>query len=209
MIHCPWCGTNYSAFQPNCKNCGGLIPYSGVAPAIARSSLPEEPALMPPPAPRPISNSYLWRLMFVDVWGIVGLVFALLGSIFTFVGIILTVAIVTAFVGIPFALLGIPFLAVGGAALYYGYQKAQKTIQVLREGQAVQGQIVNLEQNFNVRINRRYPWVISYHFRANGREYQGRVTTLNTPGPALQPGKTACVLYLQNVPEHNALYPHP
>jgi uncharacterized SAM-binding protein YcdF (DUF218 family) len=145
----------------------------------------------------------------VDAWGIVGLVFGLLGSIFTFVGLILTVAIVTAFVGIPFALLGILFLAVGGAALYYGYQKAQKTIQVLREGQAVEGQIVNLEQNYNVRINGRNPWVISYRFSVNGREYQGQVTTLNTPGAGLQPGKTAYVLYLQNIPEHNTLYPHP
>lgn len=164
---------------------------------------------MPPPPPRPISNSYLWRLLLVDAWGIVGLVFALIGSIFTFLGIILTIAIVTAFVGIPFALLGILFLAGGGVALYYSYQKAQKTIGVLREGQAVEGQIVNLEQNFNVRINRRHPWVISYQFSVNGREYQGHVSTLNTHTAALQPGKTACVLYLQNIPEHNTLYPHP
>jgi hypothetical protein len=171
--------------------------------------LPEESAPMPPPPPRPISNNYFWRLLIVDAWGIVGFVFTLLGSIFTFLGIILTIAIVTAFVGIPFALFGILFLAGGGAALYYCYQKAQKTILVLREGQAVEGQIANLGQNFNVRINGQHPWVISYQFRVNGREYQGRVTTLNTPGIGLQPGKTAYVLYLENAPEHNALYPHP
>jgi hypothetical protein len=101
------------------------------------------------------------------------------------------------------------FLTGGGAALYYSYQKAQKTIQVLREGEAVEGQIVNLEQNYNVRINTRHPWIISYRFSANGQAYQGRVSTLNTPTEALQPGKTVCVLYLQNAPEHNALYPHP
>ncbi len=209
MITCPWCGTNYVSFQPNCKNCGGLIPFSGVSPAIARPNLPDRSAPMPPPPPRPISNGYLWRLIMVDAWGIVGFVFALLGSIFTFVGIVLTIAIVTAFVGIPFALFGMLFLVGGGAALYYTYQKAQKTIQVLREGEAVEGQIMNLEQNYNVRINGRNPWVISYQFRANGREYQGRVTTLNTPGAGLQPGETAYVLFLQNTPEHNALYPHP
>jgi hypothetical protein len=209
MTICPWCGTNYAAFQPNCKNCGGLIPFSGVSPAIMRSHLPEESISMPAPAPRPISNGYFWRLIMVDAWGIVGFVFALLGSIFTFLGIILTVVIVTAFVGIPFALFGILFLAGGGAALYHSYQKAQKTIQVLREGIAVEGQIKNLEQNFNVRVNRRHPWIISYQFRVNGQEYQGHATTLNAPGAGLQPGKTACVLYLQNAPEHNALYPHP
>lgn len=209
MITCPWCGTNYAAFQSNCKNCGGLMPFSEKTPAMASPNLPEESLPMPPPPPRTISNSYFWRLLMVDAWGIVGFVFALLGSIFTFLGIILTVAVVTAFAGIPFALLGILFLAGGSAALYHSYQKAQKTILVLREGEAVEAQIVNLEQNFNVRINRQHPWVISYKFGVNGREYQGHVTTLNPPKAGLQPGRTARALYLQNAPEHNALYPHP
>jgi hypothetical protein len=148
-------------------------------------------------------------MLGADGWAIVGFVFTLLGSIFTFIGVILTIAIVTAFVGIPFALFGIPFLGAGGAALYWRYQQAQKTIQVLREGEAVQGQIVSLDQNYNVRINRRHPWIISYQFQAHGRTYQGQVTTLNPPGPGLQPGKMTYVLYLQNNPEHNALYPHP
>jgi hypothetical protein len=68
---------------------------------------------------------------------------------------------------------------------------------------------VNLGQNFNVRINGQHPWVISYLFRVNEREYQGQVTTLNTPRVGLQVGKIAYVLYLPSTPEHNALYPHP
>lgn len=147
--------------------------------------------------------------MLVDAWGIVGFVFALLGSIFTFVGFILTIAIVTAFVGIPFALFGILFLGGGVAALRHSYQKAQRTIQVLREGQAALGRIMAVEQNYNVRINSQHPWVISYQFEANGRAYEGRVSTLNTPRGELQPGNTVYVLYLPNIPEHNALYPHP
>lgn len=212
MITCPWCGTNYVTFQPNCKNCGGQIPYSeGTPPAMARPSISvaAAPTLVPPPAPREISNSYLRRLMLVDAWGIVGFVFTLLGSIFTFLGFILTIAIVTAFVGIPFALFGILFLAGGVAALRYSYQKAKKTIEVLREGQAAQGQIMNVEQNYNVRINSQHPWIISYQFQANGRTYEGRVSTLNMPRAEHQTGNTVYVLYLPNTPEHNALYPHP
>ncbi len=209
MITCPWCGTNYVSFQPNCKNCGGLIPFSGETPVIGRSNFSEESVPVPPPPPRPISKNYFWRLLIVDAWGIVGLVFGLLGFIFTFLGVVLTIAIVTAFVGIPFTLFGILFLVGGGAALYHSYEKAQKTVQVLREGEAVDGQIVSLEQNFNVRINGRNPWVIVYQFRVNGQAYQGRITTLNTPGAGLQPGRNVSVLYLQNIPAHNALYPHP
>jgi hypothetical protein len=144
-----------------------------------------------------------------EAGAIVGLVFALLGLIFTFVGTILTGAIVTAFVGIPFALLGILFLGSGGALVYWRYQKANTILQVLREGEAAEGRILSLEQNYRVRINGRHPWAIGYEFRVNGREYQGRVTTLNTPGAALQPGRPAYALYLRNAPEHNALYPHP
>jgi hypothetical protein len=145
----------------------------------------------------------------MHVWGIIGFVFTFLGLIFTFLGIISTAVTATASVGISFALPGILFLFGGGAILYYSYQKAQKTIRVLREGEAVQGQIVSLEQNVNVRINMRYPWVISYRFKVNGREYQGNVTTLNTPTAGVQPGKIIYVLYLQNTPEDNVLYPHP
>ncbi len=25
MVICPWCGTNYPAFQPNCDKCGGPL----------------------------------------------------------------------------------------------------------------------------------------------------------------------------------------
>ena len=108
MITCPWCGTNYAVFQPNCTNCGGPLPTPREnPPAGAGTVQPEEPLLMPPPAPRPFSNSYTWKLLMSDGWAIAAFVFILLGGIFTVTGIGLTVAIITAFVGIPFAGLGL------------------------------------------------------------------------------------------------------
>ena len=207
MITCPWCGTNYLAFQSNCKNCGGPLPAprDQAAPfAAGDDRLPD-----PPPPPRIVADSYAWRLMFTDGWGVAGLVFTLLGSIFTLLGAALTAGIITAIVGLPFLAIGLAFLVVGSRLLSSRYKGAQQTIGVLRFGQAAAGTIAGVEENLNVRVNSRHPWNITYQFRVQGQQYQGRVSTLNPPGPDLQPGRAACVLYLPEAPQHNSLYPHP
>ena len=210
MITCPWCGTNFETFQPNCQNCGGPMP----APAESETqrteiSLPQGSPIMPPPPPRPIADRYVWKLLLSDDWAIAALVFLLLGVIFTSVGVPLTLGIITAFIGIPFALLGLLFLAGGIAVAVWRYQEAQKVVGVLRVGEAVEGQITQVEENFHVQVNGRNPWVIRYEFAHDGNKYEGEVGTLNSPGPALQPGRKAYVLYLPQEPERNVIYPHP
>ncbi|MGB8646423.1 MAG: DUF3592 domain-containing protein [Anaerolineae bacterium] len=205
MLTCPWCGTNYATFQSNCKNCGGPLPL----PAEKVPSESDEILPSPPLAPRPISDSYAWRLLSADGAAITGFVFLLLGLVFTLVGTGLTLGRVTAFVGIPFAIIGPLFLIVGLALGFWRYGQARQVIQVLREGQATEGQIIGVQENYSVRVNNRHPWLIRYQFQMSGRTFEGRVTTLNTPGAGLQAGKKAFVLYLPNAPEHNVLYPHP
>jgi hypothetical protein len=205
MITCPWCGTHYAAFQSNCKNCGGPLP----PPAHAAAPEREADLLPPPPPPRPISDSYVWRLLAADGGAIVAGIFAMLGVIFMIVGVPLTIGIITAFVGLPFAGLGIVVLGVGGLVLVRRYGAARKTVSVLRQGEAARGQITDLEENLSVRVNGRHPWTIKYQFQVNGRNYEGKVSTLNRPDPQLQPEKAAYVLYLPEAPEVNTLYPHP
>lgn len=82
-------------------------------------------------------------------------------------------------------------------------------MRVLQVGEAARGEILSTEINYNVRVNGRSPWNIAYRFRVFGRDYQGSVTTLNTPGPHLQPGRAVYALYLPDAPENNAIYPHP
>lgn len=163
----------------------------------------------PPPAPRAFADSYVWRLVFADGLSIVASIFGLLGSIFFCLGVPLTIGIITAGVGLPFVLLGGVFLAIGGVIIPSRYQKAQITLNVLRHGTVAYGQITHLSQNYNVRVNRQHPWNIHYQFEAEGKLWEGQVVTMNTPGPQLQIGQPAVVLYLPNTPEHNALYPHP
>lgn len=202
MITCPWCGTNYAAFQPNCKNCGGPLPLPSKPGAIDPAETPA-----PPPAPRPIANSYAWKLVFSDGWFITGMVFGILGVVFSCVG--LGLVFVFLLLGAIFVLLGVPFLGAGVAALAWRYQRARKTVQVLQVGAAARGEIVAVEQNYNVEVNGRHPWKITYRFQAMGRSLDGEVTTLNVPGPQLQPGRTIWALYLPEAPENNVIYPHP
>jgi hypothetical protein len=210
-ITCPWCGTNYAAFQTNCRNCGGPLPApdGGRQPAAPSIAGWEAELAVPPPAPRPIADSYAWRLLWTDGWAIAAGVFTLLGAVFTLVGSALTLGIITAFVGLPFLGLGVLFLALGGYGLNWRYRAAQQTVNVLRHGEAARGEITGVEENYSVRVNGRHPWIITYRFQALGREHTGQVSTLNPPGSQLRPGQPACVLYLPNTPEHNALYPHP
>lgn len=206
MIVCPWCGTNYTEFQSNCKNCGGTIQpvEATTGPAVSTQSIP-----VPPPAPREISNQYVFRLMTTDGWSIAAFVFSLIGGIFSLVGAGLTLGIITAFVGIPFLALGLVLLTSGVGLLVWRYNRTQKVVEVLRDGVAAKGEIIDVQQNYSVRINQRYPLVIRYQFEFVGQTYTGEVSTLNPAGQEFQAGNAVCILYLPAEPQWNSIYPHP
>jgi hypothetical protein len=206
MIICPWCGTNYLTFQPNCKNCGGLLQ---AVEEPSRAPVSSENIPTPPPAPRLISTGYVWRLLSTDGWSIGAFVFGLLGGTFSVVGAGLTIGIISAFIGILFLFLGLALLGIGGGILYWRYQETQKVVNVLRIGEATKGKIAEVQENVSVRINGRHPWVIRYQFQVDGQNYEGKVSTLNSVGERLQAGDTVCILYLPTAPQWNSIYPHP
>ena len=205
MTTCPWCGTNYTSFQPNCDNFGGAMPL----PVEEASSSTEEVLRVPPPAPRSLPRNYIFRLLFTDGWTIMAVVFTLIGIIFGSIGVALTVTLVAAFVGLPFAGIGALFLMIGVPILVWRYREAQQTVLVLQEGDPALGEITDVAQNYNIRVNGRYPWSILYRFDVMGQVYEGKVTTLSQPDLSQQPGKPVVVLYLQDDPEQNVIYPHP
>jgi hypothetical protein len=206
MIICPWCGTNYLTFQSNCDKCGGplqLVEEKIVSPDV------DEILQYPPLPPRPISDRYVWRLFLGDGWWITILILGMLGFVFFQVGAGLIIGVITAFVGIPFLLLGIGFLIAVGWVAVWRYQIAQKVVNVLRVGEAARGQITEVLQDYSVSINERNPWVIRYQFRANGQNFEGKITTFNPLGQHLQTGKAVSVLYLPADPKWSSIYPHP
>jgi hypothetical protein len=176
-----------------------------LAEASAPTPLPDVPT--PPPTPRDLPANYAWRMLLTDGWAIAAFVFFLLGGIFSVLGFILTIAVVTAFVGIPFLGIGVPFLAAGLLIVNWRRNQAQQMLTVLRTGEAALGQVVDVSENLHVRINGRYPWTITYHFRVEGNEYTGQATTLRTPDRRQQPGQSLYVLYLPDDPAQNTIYP--
>ena len=174
----------------------------------AANASSEEPSI-PPPAPRPIPDSYAWKLLLKDGWVVAPFVFVLLGVIFIFVGIVLTLSIIAALIGLIFLFLGLVFLVAGGAVLFWRYQIAKRAVTVLRDGEATLGQISELEENYSVNMNGRHPWVIRYVYKVNEQTYQGNLSTFNYPGQQMQAGKPARILYLAAEPQWSSIYPHP
>lgn len=205
MITCPWCGTNYTEFQSNCKNCGGSLPL----PVENIPTPTTEPLLSPPLPPRVIPRNIIWRILLIDGWAITGLVFLILGIVFGIVGFALTITVVAIFVGLPFTVLGFVFLGSAIGLLIWRYQIAEKTLNILKNGSASLGKIADVYQNFYVQVNGRYPWTIEFNYDVDGKTYDGKVTTLSRPDLSQQPGRPVYVLYLLDDPAQNTIYPSP
>jgi len=210
MITCPWCGTNYKEFQPNCNNCGGSLPFP--VEDVPVSLEPVTPEVMPPAPPLPprqIPGKVLSRILLTDAGAISGGIFLLIGAIFFVVGLALLIPIVTLPVGLPFTVLSFFFMVMGGILFLWRYGCARKMVYILRDGQAALGEITDVAQNYHVRVNNRYPWVIQYRFRVHGQDYQGKLSTLSRPDLSQQPGKHVYVLYQPDDPQENTLFPSP
>jgi hypothetical protein len=137
----------------------------------------------------------------------VGAVFSLLGAVFGITGLVLTATLVALFIGLPFAGLGIAFLAAGLPLLIWRHQRAQRTLEVLRTGEAALGTIMDVYENHHISVNNRHPWVIRYRFSVLGEEREGKATTLRTPGLEQRSGQPVYILYLKDDPGQNTIYP--
>jgi len=204
-LKCPWCGSSDYEARTNCRNCGGPLPEREPEDAGRSGEMP----LKPPPPPREISKNYARKLMMGSGWGLSAAIFAFIGAIFFFLGLLLSALVVTAFVGIPFTGMGAIFGVFGFIVLKAQYDKASRTVEVLKHGRDTEGLVTEVEQNLMVRINGRNPFIISYGYTVDGRHFKGSVQTLHNPFPVYRQGCGAWVLYDPGSPETSTLYPHP
>lgn len=204
-LKCPWCGTSDHETRTNCKNCGGPLPEREPEETGRYGGIP----LKPPPPPRGISKNYARKLVLGSGWGVTAAIFAFIGAIFFFVGLLLTALIVTVFVGIPFVGMGAIFGVAGSIVLKTQYDRAKKTVEVLRLGNDTEGLVTEVEQNLMVRINGRNPFTIGYEYFVEEKRFTGSVQTLQNPLSVFRPGGRAWVLYSPGSPETSTLYPHP
>ena len=149
MVTCPWCGTNYLTFQPNCSNCGG--PLQAVDEKTI-SSAPDENLLIPPSAPRPISDRYVWRLLSSDGWWIVALVFGISGDCFQSGRSRAYHCHNHSFCGYTFSSTRDWIPCSWRWVFIRRYQASQQVVKVLQVGEATRGQIVEVLQDYSVRV---------------------------------------------------------
>ena len=102
---------------------------------------------------------------------------------------------------------GVLLLGAGLPLLAWRYSAIQRTVEVLQLGEATLGEVVNVDHNYLVRVNRRHPWVITYRFQAGGREYQSDFTSFSGAIVEVNAGQSIYVLYLPQNPEESLIFP--
>jgi uncharacterized protein DUF3592 len=167
-----------------------------------------DPGPAPPDPPRSLPPQFVRRIRFTrNVFFIVGAAFLAAGLLFgpTFLAVGLSGA------KGPFAILGVVFtLVFGGLGLVLalkGHRDAMATLRALQFGRAVVGAIRSVYYDTSVQINNRSPWAIEYSFVAGSRTLEGKARTWDDSARERQPGQPLHVLYLEEDPGQNTIYP--
>lgn len=189
MLTCGWCGTHYGSFVPNCKNCGGPLP-----PPPGMALGPE-----PPPAPRALPGNFERRVLWTHN------VFALVGGIFLLVATPLVIGLL--FVNPLFSLFPMIHFTIGYLLLRHGRGKGLATIHAFRDGRAARGEISETQMDTTTKINGRHPWIIRYKFPVAGTMHEGHLRAWEADARGRERGQPLWVLYLDEDPEKNTIYP--
>ena len=189
MITCGWCGTHYGSFMPNCKNCGGPLPPP---PGMELGS-------PPPDAPRALPKGFEVRVLWTRN------VFAMVGGIFLLVAAPLMIALF--FVKPIAGLFPMIHATVGFLLFRHGRSKGLSTIHAFRDGRAVKGEVSEVYVDTSTRVNGRSPWLLKYKFPVRGQMHEGEVRTWDADTAERERGQPLWVLYVEEAPEKNTLYP--
>lgn len=150
--------------------------------------------------------------------GILSLVFTILGAVFTPIGaLVLVGALASQSAGAPGAVgAGVGagggiFLTVGlvlgAVGLWLGaLRKAEirKRARLRDHGVACEGTVVDVKQDFRVRVNRQYPWLVRYRYAAGGQEHENEERVMDLP-PAIEKGAKVSIVYDAADPRQSAL----
>lgn len=189
MITCGWCGTKYSGFQPNCKNCGGALPHP---PGMDAGEPPPDP-------PRRLPKGFERRVLWTHN------VFALVGGIFLLVGVPLMIGMV--FVHPLAPLIPLIHCTLGYFLLRHGRGKAKRMLNAFVNGKAIRGDIKDVFEDTSISVNNRHPWAIAYGFDVQGQIYEGTARTWDADARLRSRGQHIWVLAIESDPEQNTIYP--
>ncbi|NUM47301.1 MAG: DUF3592 domain-containing protein [Anaerolineales bacterium] len=198
FLNCPWCDSRNANGAHNCAQCGGPLP-----PPVG-----SDPGEQPPPPPRALPKGYRSRVMFRNT------PLLLIGSIFTLIG--LPFACIFPIVGVATGLLlfvliggliGGLFVVIGLAMAYSGYRTAEGKIRPFQFGVPAKGTVVDVHQDTSITVNGRSPYAVVYQFEVHGRAMEGTVLSWKYAPQLQAPGNVVWVLYMQDDPTQNVIYP--
>lgn len=137
----------------------------------------------------------LWKLMGRNLFPL------LFGGIFAGVGAILFTVFTVLWLTVPVwpifpSLLPLVFVAIGGIVLSFGVRGVRRGQRLLREGTQKEGEVVDVVEDFTVRVNGRPRLCVSYRFVDENRtEQRGEDTTFDRAWVG-QVGRKVTVVHL-------------
>jgi hypothetical protein len=154
----------------------------------------------PPPVPRKLPKVYVRRVRWTqNIATMVGLGFTLLGTVF-FIPMLMNK------LWVP--LLVPSFMLLGGVSMFrYGWKTASARLRAFRFGKAVQGSIYQVGVDTTQQINGRHPSKVIYHFPVDGQMHEGVIITFDTTAARRFSGQPVWVLYNEDDPTENAIFP--
>jgi len=154
----------------------------------------------PPDSPRILPKGYAFRIMLSNnLATMLGLILSAFGGL-TLIG---TITARSWGAVVPGCI-----LLVGLSALQYGLKEARNTLAAFRRGKAVKGTVTSVRSDPTTRINGRHPWDIVYSFDVDGQIFEGKTQTPDAEtSNRLQGRPPAWVLYVEDAPERNTIYP--
>lgn len=153
----------------------------------------------PPPAPRSLPKHYAFRVRWA------GNIMVLVGAVFTMFGTLLFLPMV---VNRLWAALFPLFFMIGGLSMFrHGWKGASGKLRAFRHGEAVKGKIASISKDTSQSVNGRHPWRLVYHFPVGKQMQEGVLTSFDSTIGERRSGQPLWVLYVQDDPSQNALYP--
>ena len=140
--------------------------------------------------------------------GVVALVLTIVGAAFVLTGAVMAIVasvtqVAEARVAVPSPLwgAGVTILGIGAAILLAGLGLGTRRVAAVRErarlqrhGVVTDGTILEVSQDYRVRVNRRHPWRVRYEYRVGGEAYEGSESVWDKPA-AYEPGAKVAVVY--------------
>lgn len=158
-----------------------------------------DPGEAPPAAPRSLPKGFEFRQLWSqNVWALVGGIFFLIGMF---------IFLVFIFVLPMWALIPLLFIVGGAIMMHMGRKKAHGVLNAFRHGVTVQGSVSSVNLNTSQSINGRHPWVMTYLFPVGNEMLEGTLSSFSSALEDRARGQPLWVLYVENDPDQNTVYP--